>query len=147
MFEWFLTDEFIIRSRDASNLGFIELIWIHPYAPIRVMRQAGRKQVIPRVTKMSYFRADFQDNDIPYRCQAQHIWYYKIIVETNNIEPDRDHVGYEPFYPAWLKDNLDRIVKPGIGRVNRVIMKMLRPKSNITDCVRGFMPSRLNIER
>lgn len=86
MFEWFPTDEFIIRSRDAPYLVLIGLTGIYPYVPIRVMRQAGRKQVVARVVKMSHFRADFQDDDVSYKCQAQHMWHCKIIVEKNTIE-------------------------------------------------------------
>ena len=60
MFEWFPTDEFIIRSRDAPHLVLIGIRNIYPYDPLRVMRQAGRKQVIPRVAKMSHFIANFK---------------------------------------------------------------------------------------
>jgi len=52
MFEWFPSSEFIIRSRETPHLVLIGLRRIYPYAPIRVMRQARRKQVIPRVSNM-----------------------------------------------------------------------------------------------
>jgi len=73
MFEWFPTDEFIIRSRDVPYLMLIGLRGIFPYAPFRVMRQAGRRQVVPRVAKISHFRANFQGDAIPYKNEAQHM--------------------------------------------------------------------------
>ncbi|XP_070014821.1 uncharacterized protein [Nicotiana sylvestris] len=48
MFKWFPTSEFIIR----------------------VMRQAGRKQVIPRVSKMVHYKADFQGDAIPFKYEV-----------------------------------------------------------------------------
>ncbi|XP_070020791.1 uncharacterized protein [Nicotiana sylvestris] len=87
------------------------------------MRQAYKKQVVPRVAKMSHFIANFQDNDVPYKCQAQHMWHCKIFVEKNNIDPDRYHAGCEPLYPAWLEDNLKGMAMPGVGRGNRIIDK------------------------
>ncbi|XP_016451638.1 uncharacterized protein LOC107776276 [Nicotiana tabacum] len=52
IFEWFPSSEFIIWSREITYLMLTGLRGIYPYAPIRVMRQAGRKQVIPRFSNM-----------------------------------------------------------------------------------------------
>nr|XP_009626604.1 uncharacterized protein LOC104117278 [Nicotiana tomentosiformis] len=52
MFEWFPSSEFIIISKGTTHLVLIGLRGIYPYTPIRVMRQAGRKQVQPRVSNM-----------------------------------------------------------------------------------------------
>jgi len=52
MFEWFPSSEFIIMSKETTYLVLIGLRGIYPYAPIRVMRQAEKKQVIPRVSNI-----------------------------------------------------------------------------------------------
>ncbi|XP_075081554.1 uncharacterized protein LOC142166366 [Nicotiana tabacum] len=112
MFEWFPTEEFISRSRDAPFLILIGLRGIYPYVPLRVMRQAGRKHVIPRVDKMSDFRVD----DSPYKCQAQHMRHDKIVMGRDTIEPDRYHAGCAPYYSGWLEDNHDGLGQLGFAR-------------------------------
>ncbi|XP_075103084.1 uncharacterized protein LOC142177653 [Nicotiana tabacum] len=121
MFEWFPTSEFIIRSRDVPHLVLIGLRGIYPYAPIRVTRQAGRKQVIPRVSKMVHYKPDFQGGAIPFKCEAQYMWHLKIIVEKDSIEPDRYYASHVYFYLSWLDDDVAGEVEPGIDRENRVI--------------------------
>lgn len=121
MFEWFPTEEFIARSRDAPFLILIGLRGTYPYVPLQVMRQAGRKQVIPRVDKISHLRADFQNDDSPHKCQSQHMWHYKIVMEKDTIVPNRYHVGCTPFYYGWLEDNWDGLGKPGFVQGHRII--------------------------
>jgi len=121
MFEWFPTNEFIIIFRDFPHLVLIGLMGIYPYAPLRVMRQAGRRQIIPWVTKMCHFRADFQGDAIPYKNEAQHMWTLKIIVEKDTIEPDRYHADHSYLYPSWLEDNIAGVFEPRAGPGNKVI--------------------------
>jgi len=117
MFEWFPSSEFIIRSKGTTHLVLIGLRGIYPYAPIRVMRQAGRKQVIPRVSNMVQYKADFKGDVIPFKFEAQHMWNQKIIVEGETIEPDRYHAGHMYYYLSWLEDDVSKDVKPGVNRI------------------------------
>ncbi|XP_070057755.1 uncharacterized protein [Nicotiana tomentosiformis] len=85
------------------------------------MRQAGRKQVIPRVSNMVEYKVNFKGGIIPLKFEAQHMWNQKVIVEIETIEPDRYHVGHVYFYLSWLVDDIAEDVKPGVNLEYKII--------------------------
>lgn len=52
MFEWLPSTVFVIYTQHQNYLILMGLHGLHPYIPAKVMRHAGKKQVIPRVTNM-----------------------------------------------------------------------------------------------
>ena len=70
---------------------------------------------------MNHFRADFQDDDSPPKCQAQHMWHCKLILGKESIEPDRYHAGCVPHYSGWLENNHNGMGQPGFIHGHRII--------------------------
>lgn len=76
-----------------SAIPYLVLIGLHelqPYAPARVMRQAMRKQVIPRVINMDAHRVDYEDNKMPMSLPR---FGAKRHLDKKSIEADRYHAG------------------------------------------------------
>nr|XP_016468823.1 PREDICTED: uncharacterized protein LOC107791298 [Nicotiana tabacum] len=148
MFEWFPSSEFIIRSRETTHLVLIRLRGIYPYAPIRVMRQAGRKQVIPQVSNMVQYMADFKGDAIPFKFEAQHMWNQKVIVEKETIKPDRYHAGHMYCYLSWLEDDVAEDIKKGINLKDRNIDKAAEAQVKyIRLCKRVFESEAKHVEQ
>lgn len=123
MFELFPSKEFIIRSKTTTHLVLIGLQGLYPYALMRVMRQVGRKQVIPQVSNMTQYKEDFKGDVIPFKFGAQHMWNQKLIVNGETIEPDMYHAGHMYYYLSWLEDDITGDVKQGIKLKGRIIDK------------------------
>lgn len=121
------SSDFIIRSKGTTHLVLIGLRGIYPYASIRVMRQAGRKQVIPRVFDMVQYKENFKGDIITFKFEAQHMWNHKIIVEGETIEPQRYHVSHMYCYLSWLEDDVAGDVKLGVNLKDRIIDEVAEP--------------------
>lgn len=79
----------MIYTQHHDYIVLIGLHGLHPYASSGVMKQAGRKQVIPSVTNMDAHQVDYKDNRIPNVNELPKIWGKKTYLDKKSIESNR----------------------------------------------------------
>ncbi|KAK4350797.1 hypothetical protein RND71_030110 [Anisodus tanguticus] len=90
----------------CKRLYYIELIGLkglQPYAPLRVLRQFGQKQIIPLQANMRVSEIQFGPNFIvPRTVQILHEWN-----SVDKIDVGDGQAGTTPEYCAWLREGHD----------------------------------------
>ncbi|KAK4716200.1 hypothetical protein R3W88_014538 [Solanum pinnatisectum] len=99
MFDRFISKEVIVRGHRQLVLPLPGIRGIRPYAPIRVLRQFGRRQTTP---PNAYYRiyVIFERVEKAMR------------MDEKTIAVDRFNAGYDETYKAWLKDDIQGISFP-----------------------------------
>ena len=75
---------------------------VQPYVPLRVMRQLGRLQEIPRGKNMGEFMYDTPPGFLFDSDEILKFWYGSIISEKSEMVEDRDKGKVVPGYLSWL---------------------------------------------
>nr|XP_016492596.1 PREDICTED: uncharacterized protein LOC107812077 [Nicotiana tabacum] len=115
MFSWYPSENFVIRGKMLPYLVLIGIRRLQPYAPLGVMRQAGRMQVILQVDNMDHYRIDYDNDKIPFAKKILRMWRNKRDMVKDTIAPDRYQARYDTFYLEWLRANLEGSVTRGIN--------------------------------
>uniref|UniRef100_M1E1A0 DUF7745 domain-containing protein n=1 Tax=Solanum tuberosum TaxID=4113 RepID=M1E1A0_SOLTU len=112
MFDRFISKDAIVR-RDKQLVLPLPGIWgIRPYAPIRVLRQFGRKQTTPLNAYYHIYVCDIGDDRVPEASEMLREWKKAVRMDKDTIAADRFNAGYDETYKGWLKDNLQGISFP-----------------------------------
>ena len=98
-----------IKCKRSYNIELIGLKGLQPYAPVRVLQQFGRAQVIPLRANMSVSEVSFGQNFKVLRAR-------EILHEWNNIltmdigkGPEREILEYQ----VWLREDRNSISAEG----------------------------------
>ncbi|XP_060179912.1 uncharacterized protein LOC132609777 [Lycium barbarum] len=113
MFSWFPSESLVFRTRVIPFLILMGLQSLQPYAPLRTLRQSGRKQNIPLVADMDYYRADYKEGKIPFLKEVIRMWKLRETMKADSVEPNRYQAGCEDNYMEWLAADLEESIKPG----------------------------------
>lgn len=120
--QWFIDNivvsKVVVRGRELPFLVFAGLRGTMPYAPARVLRQLGCKQVIPQTGNMRKFVTDNQDGQAAFDKMIIREWKTRSMAEER--VPDRYHTECSDIYKRWLKESLAGIIKPGSNVPNSV---------------------------
>ncbi|KAJ8564485.1 hypothetical protein K7X08_000945 [Anisodus acutangulus] len=92
-----------VRCRRLYYIELIGLKGLQPYAPLRVLRQFGQKQIIPLQANMRVSEIQFGPNFIvPRARQILHEWN-----SVDKIDVGDGQAGNTPEYGAWLREGHD----------------------------------------
>lgn len=142
MFSWFPSEVLVFRTKIVPFLVLIGLRGLQPYAPLRVLRQSGRKQNIPLVADMSHYCVDYKEGKIPFAKEVIRMWKLKETTKTDSVEPNRYQAGCEDNYVEWLAADLEESIKPGVSLKDRIkdgeaeaciLLRQLRKKSLVSE--------------
>ncbi|XP_060182095.1 uncharacterized protein LOC132611728 [Lycium barbarum] len=138
MFSWFPSEVLVFRTKIVPFLVLIGLRGLQPYAPLRVLRQSGRKQNTPLVADMNHYYVDYKEGKIPFAKEVIRMWKLKETTKADSVEPNRYQAGCEDNYVEWLAADLEESIKPGVSLKDRIkdgeaeaciLLRQLRKKS------------------
>ena len=113
MFERFISEKIKTQGRRFPFLVLVGIRGMRPYSPNRVMRQFGRKQIIPKQGDFDQYIVDYDGCEkVPMADEILREWsgvgYLK-----ESIAKDRYNAGYDEAYKGWLKMDILRTITPG----------------------------------
>ncbi|KAH0712594.1 hypothetical protein KY289_008553 [Solanum tuberosum] len=112
MFDRFISKDVIVRGYRQLMLPLPGILGIRPYAPIRVLRQFGRRQTTPPNAYYRIYVFDIGDDRVLEASEMLKEWKKALRMNKYTIPANWFNVGYDEAYKAWLKDNLKGIFFP-----------------------------------
>ncbi|KAK4732886.1 hypothetical protein R3W88_025874 [Solanum pinnatisectum] len=112
MFNRFISKDVIVRGYRQLMLSLSGIQGIRPYAPIRVLRQFGRRQTTPPNAYYRIYVFDIRDDRVLEASKMPKEWKKALRMNKDTIVADRFNTEYDETYKAWLKDNLQGISFP-----------------------------------
>ncbi|KAH0647581.1 hypothetical protein KY285_032829 [Solanum tuberosum] len=109
MFDRFISKDAIVRGDRQLVLPLPGIRGIRPYAPIRVLRQFGRRQTTPPEAYYCIYVFDIGDDRVPEASEMLREWKRAVRMNKDTIAIDRFNAGYDETYKAWLKRNIQGI--------------------------------------
>ncbi|XP_049343488.1 uncharacterized protein LOC125807795 [Solanum verrucosum] len=109
MFDRFISKDAIVRGDRQLVLPLPGIRGIRPYAPIRVLRQFGRRQTTPPEAYYRIYVFDIGDDRVPEASEMLREWKRAVRMNKDTIAIDRFNAGYDETYKAWLKRNIQGI--------------------------------------
>ncbi|KAH0700949.1 hypothetical protein KY284_015164 [Solanum tuberosum] len=112
MFQGFMSEKIVIQGAKCPFLILPGIRGVRPYNPSRVMRQFGRRQVLPFKGDTSRYVFDYNGCDkIPYAKDICQEWAGRVNLKESMTE-NRYEAGYVDEYKKWLQDDLRGTLDP-----------------------------------
>ncbi|TMW84971.1 hypothetical protein EJD97_024039 [Solanum chilense] len=103
MLDYFISKEVIVERRRQVVLPLPGIRGIRPYAPFRVLRQSGMRQIVPRKAHYGTYVYDIGDDRVHDASEMFREWKGAKRMDKDTIAPDRFNDGYDKGYKEWLK--------------------------------------------
>ncbi|KAH0705576.1 hypothetical protein KY289_010652 [Solanum tuberosum] len=112
MFQGFMSEKIAIPGAKCPFLILPGIRGVRPYNPSRVMRQFGRRQILPFKGDTSRYVFDYNGCDkIPYAKDICQEWAGRVNLKESMAE-NRYEAGYVDEYKKWLQDDLRGTLDP-----------------------------------
>ncbi|KAK4722243.1 hypothetical protein R3W88_012476 [Solanum pinnatisectum] len=112
MSDQFISKDVIVRGHRQLVLPLPGIRGIHPYAPIRVLRQFERIQTTPPNVYYRIYVFDIGDDRVHEASEMLREWKKTVRMDEKTIAVDRFNARYDQTYKAWLKDDIQGISFP-----------------------------------
>ncbi|XP_060193456.1 uncharacterized protein LOC132622799 [Lycium barbarum] len=111
-YHWFPSAEVICMSFYRPFFVLMGLRGFQPYAPLRVLRQLGRRQIVPIVENMQNFVWEVKSEDRRRELEAKRIWGGHRVLGLSTMIEDRDQGEVDLLYFHWFHDQAPLKVRP-----------------------------------
>ncbi|KAH0696118.1 hypothetical protein KY289_013600 [Solanum tuberosum] len=112
MLDRFISKDVIVRGYRQLVLPLPGIRGIRLYAPIRVLRQFGRRQTTPPNAYYRIYVFHIEDDRVLEASEMLKEWKKALRMNKDTIAADRFNARYDETYKNWLKDNLQGISFP-----------------------------------
>ncbi|KAH0633813.1 hypothetical protein KY284_036599 [Solanum tuberosum] len=111
-YHWFLASGVIVMSSYRPFFVLTGLRGFQPYIPLRVLRQLGQKQILPRAEDTQSFIWEVSSEDRDRESEAQKIWGGSRTLSSKAMVDDRVEGEVDPSYLHWFFDQAPLKVMP-----------------------------------
>ena len=154
MLDHFISNEVIVESRRQVMLPLPGIRGIHPYAPFRVLRQFGRRQIVPKEAYYGAYVYDIGDDRVHNATLMFKEWKSAKRMDKDTIALDRFNVGYDKGYKEWLKKDIQNVTfqtprsfRSVTDREAKVVADLQEVKEEAEEVYTKFVENQDTLER
>ena len=109
MLKHFISKEVVVESRRQIVLPLQGIWGILPYEPFRVLRQFGRRQIVPKELYYCAYVYDIRDDKVHDASKMFKEWKISKRMDKDAITSDRFVVRYDKGYKEWMKKDIQNV--------------------------------------
>ena len=109
MLKHFISKEVVVVSRRQIVLPLPGIRGILPYEPFRVLRQFGRRQIVPKELYYCAYVYDIRDDKVHDASKMFREWKISKRMDKDAITSDRFVVRYDKGYKEWMKKDIQNV--------------------------------------